>query len=120
VKDSINNIKIKAITCLLLAMMGTFIANNIIFIHSHQINDGKIITHSHPYNKKDDSKPYKSHHHTTAEFLFLENLKLLFPIIILIIVLLNTLLKADYKFFTINKFARICVILPENRAPPVL
>ena len=75
-------------------------------MHTHEIGDNKYISHSHPYNKSNDSEPYKSHHHTKEQILFLQNLEILFPLFSLVVVLTPFFLKghfyleikSDYKF----------------------
>ena len=69
--------------------MGLLIANKALYMHTHKMADGSIIVHAHPYNKSDDPKPFKSHQHTKAEFLFLENLESLFLLTFLIFSLIG-------------------------------
>jgi len=71
-KTIVNNITIKSVAWLMIGIMGVLVANKAVFVHSHILNDGTIIEHAHPYNKSTDSTPYKSHHHTKAEFLFFQ------------------------------------------------
>ncbi|MBL7972004.1 MAG: hypothetical protein JNL03_10835 [Prolixibacteraceae bacterium] len=68
----------KIFACLIIALTGLLIVNKVIFLHSHILTDGTIITHAHPYQTTDDSKPFKSHHHTQAAFSFFSNMQLLF------------------------------------------
>lgn len=49
--------------------------NNAFFTHTHKLPDGTIVQHAHPYqNNSDSQSPFKTHHHTSFEFLLLDNL----------------------------------------------
>lgn len=49
------------------------VVNNALFIHTHYMANGQIITHSHPYNKQDkESNP--QHNHTKSAYAALDNL----------------------------------------------
>jgi hypothetical protein len=56
---------------LLLIIYGFILVNNSFFYHSHVTSEGKVISHAHPFNKQNDDKPYKSHHHSKLELLLL-------------------------------------------------
>ena len=118
-KIAVKNITIKTVTYLTIGIMVMLIANKALFMHAHQLNDGTVVTHSHPYDKSNDSKPYKSHHHTKAELLFFSNLELLILFIFLPFLLLNFVQKAKYSFYRIKNYIQTCIILHQGRAPPV-
>lgn len=41
--------------------------------HYHKLPDGTVICHSHPFSKSNQSNsPFESHHHSKAEFVFLQ------------------------------------------------
>jgi len=62
----------KIISILILPVVMLWFFNSVNNRHYHQLPDGSLITHSHPYQKQaPDPKPVKSHNHTNAEFLFL-------------------------------------------------
>jgi len=70
----VNRITIKYTACLAIGIMGLLIANKALFIHTHKLEDGRIVVHAHPYNKSGDSEsPYKNHSHTKLELLFYQN-----------------------------------------------
>jgi hypothetical protein len=52
-------------------MFSLSLGNKVIYLHTHINNLGKIVTHSHPYNKSSDDQPVKSHHHSNAAIAFL-------------------------------------------------
>jgi len=48
--------------------MSLLILNTAVFIHSHRLADGTIITHAHPFQKsKESNQPYKTHHHNNTD-----------------------------------------------------
>ncbi len=96
-----------------------FIVNNAIFLHVHKLSDGTIVEHAHPYDFSNDSEPYKSHHHSNAEFLFFQNLKILFLIIFTALALIVFLKKEPVLFKFITKPTLICINLHKGRAPPI-
>jgi hypothetical protein len=103
----------------MIGVMGLLIANRAIFLHVHKLNDGTIIEHAHPYDKSNDSKPYKSHHHSNAEFLFFQNLDVLFLIAFLTLALITPIKKGEVSFKLISEHTLICIILHKGRAPPI-
>ncbi len=119
-KAKINNVTMKSVSYLLIVMMGIFIANNILFMHTHKMDDGRIVVHAHPYDKSDDSQPYKSHQHTTKELLFLDNVKLFFVFIFLLFILLYLVKKSRSSSLFITSFTQPYKFLFTSRAPPIL
>jgi hypothetical protein len=119
-KTTIKNITIKSVLYLLIVMMSIFVINNTLFIHAHKTDDGRIVVHAHPYDKSDDSQPYKSHQHTKNEFLFLDKVKLLFLFIFTLFVFFNLVSKSRFLFLFITSFIQPYKFLFISRAPPVL
>lgn len=103
----------------MIGVMGMLIVNKAFFLHVHKLNDGTIVAHSHPYDKSNDSKPYKSHHHTNAELLFFQNLEILFLIVFLTFVLIALVKKEKVLFKLITEHTIICINLHKGRAPPI-
>jgi hypothetical protein len=65
----------KHLTWLMLAGIMLLIANRMLFVHSHQLPDGTVVIHAHPFKtSQDKSEPAGSHQHTKYEFLLLNNL----------------------------------------------
>ena len=118
-KTTVRNITLKALTYLMIGMMGLLITNKAVFMHVHKMGDGIVVIHSHPYDKSNDSKPYKSHHHTKADLLFFDNLEILFLFILLPFILLNLVKNAKYLFYRITNCVQTCIILHKGRAPPL-
>lgn len=70
-KQKIYRIINATVIVLLLSIYGLILVNNSLFYHSHVTPDGKVISHAHPFNKQDDDKPFKAHHHSKLELLLL-------------------------------------------------
>ena len=70
-KQKIYQIFNSAVIVLLLSIYGLILVNNSIFYHSHATPDGKVVSHAHPFNKQNDNKPFKAHHHSKLELLLL-------------------------------------------------
>lgn len=114
-----NKVK-KIVSFTLLVVMGFMIANKCLYTHTHKFGNGSVVVHSHPYNKTKDSEPYKSHHHTNAEYLLCQNLYFLFlsPLLIFSILPIkkgNIVFIVDEKIYS-GLFPYSC----KGRAPPVL
>ena len=77
-KMRIKNTAVKTVALLMVTLIAMLTFNQSVFIHTHQLNDGTVVTHAHPYNKANDSAPIKSHHHTLKEFLNLNHTTVLF------------------------------------------
>ncbi len=94
------------------------LANNAVYTHTHVLTDGTIVTHSHPFNKSDDSKPIKSHKHTITELVVLDNLSLLFFIFFLspAIALLRS--RQAKLMLKVLHYQAIAIIQLKDRAPP--
>jgi hypothetical protein len=118
-KVLVKNIASKIIPLLMVGIMALLISNKILYIHSHKLGDGSVITHSHPFNKTQDPAPFKSHHHTKGEFLFFENLYVLFFVLFLIVPFL--LVFKEMLFFIKNvKLWTKSIFSPQlGRAPPL-
>ncbi len=103
----------------MIALIGLLITNKGIFTHSHKLENGSVVTHSHPYNKSNDTEPFKSHHHSTAEFLFFENLDLLFFSGFLIQAFLSVICKKISLSGEERLYFRLFPYSYPGRAPPV-
>ena len=103
----------------LIVIVGLLTVNNSIYLHTHKLADGSIVTHAHPFDKTKDSAPIKSHHHTKPEFFLLQNLQLLF-LILFAPLILHAYCKNISRSIAINSiyyfvsFSRI-----RSRAPPI-
>ncbi|MDX9908897.1 MAG: hypothetical protein RBS23_05490 [Mariniphaga sp.] len=103
----------------MIGIVGLFIANKAIFLHAHKFADGTTIEHAHPYDKSNDSEPFKTHHHSSAEFLFFQNLEILFLIVFLTLALSPFLKKKKVSKKLTTEHTLICLNLYKGRSPPV-
>jgi len=99
--------------------MGMLIVNKSIFTHTHKLADGTIMIHSHPYDRSNDSKPYKTHQHTKTEFLFFQNNEILFSLLFLTIAFNPFAQKTYFCFHISSNYASACIIIHKSRAPPI-
>lgn len=99
--------------------MGLYVANKAVFIHVHKLRDGRVIEHSHPYDKAGDPEPYKSHHHSNTEFVFLQNLDVLFTEIAVVFVFLALCNNAGFSSPLYYFHSQAFYNLNKGRAPPV-
>ncbi len=114
------HIYLKATVLLLfLIAMALYIMNNAFFLHSHITKDGFVITHAHPFDKT-DKEPYKSHKHSKAELLFLQQFVLFLMVAVAAFGFLQLYQKRHFIRFNcicerFNYYWR-----RKNRAPPSL
>ncbi len=67
-----------------------YVANATINQHYHKLSSGVILSHAHPYQNSDNPGiPFKDHNHSSAEFIFLEQISITVFWISLIILLLT-------------------------------
>lgn len=104
----------------MIVISGLLIINNVMFLHSHQLANGNIVTHAHPYNKSNDSAPIKSHHHSKTELIFLKNLQLLFIFTFISFIVLNVTKKQSYIVINRVFYTQGYKILYLGRAPPLV
>ena len=114
-----NNRARKLIVLFIIGLIGMLIANNIAFTHVHQLDDGTIIEHAHPYNKANDSEPIKSHHHSNAELLFFQNIAILFFTAFLTLGVVLFAISKRVAFGLILEHASTYINLYKGRAPPI-
>ena len=118
-KELRNHIVSRIFSILLIGIAGIYMLNYTMYTHRHITTDGKVITHSHPYDKN-DSKPFKSHAHSKSELMLLDAYKILIFIagaLFLFIQAVRTMV-----------FPVVCVKIPDRyphnfraiRAPPSL
>ncbi len=117
---SVRNTLKKTFAILMIGIVGLLIVNRGLFLHSHKLENGSVVIHSHPYNKSQDSEPFKKHHHTKAEFIFFEKLNVLFFLIILILTYL-LLIRGKIFFVYVEKiYSSLISFSYQGRAPPIL
>ncbi len=116
--SSVRKITINVFSLTMIVVMGIFIVNKGIYTHSHKLENGSVLTHAHPFNKSNDSSPHKSHHHSIFEFLFLENLNLIF-FSAFVIISFYGIFRIKHPNFNRNKIVPFSFLsLLSGRAPP--
>lgn len=48
------------------------------YVHTHVLKNGRLVIHSHPYQKQNDSAPFKNHQHTPVQLAMIDASSLLF------------------------------------------
>ena len=118
-KSSAGNNMLKFFSFAMIAVMGLMITNKILYTHSHILASGTVYIHAHPFDKTDDSKPFKTHQHTNAEYLFFENSTVLFTLSFLFVLSLFTF---KIKHSLIDRKKIYFQLLPHSnlgRSPPI-
>ena len=94
------------------------ILNKALYLHTHKLQDGTVVTHAHPFNKTNERTPFKTHHHASVEFEVISH----FDLLILLfagLVFIACLKKEAYRFlFTQDLFPLLPETLQPGRAPP--
>ncbi len=94
------------------------IANKVVYTHSHQLANGEIVTHAHPFDKQEDNNPLKSHEHTSIEYVLYDTLKFVFTSVFTISVLGVFLLNKKKKFFLKSISLQFTLHSKQNKSPP--
>ena len=110
----------KIIASLLVGVMVLIIADQAIFVHSHKLANGTIITHSHPFDHSKDSTPIKTHHHSDGAIVLLSHLSLVFPIVFLAFSFLRVAKRVKQPVYISANYHFVLPYLYQGRAPPVL
>ncbi len=96
------------------------IANKSVYLHSHKLANGEIVTHAHPFNQQQDHDPLKSHKHSSLEYLLLSAIDIFnLTIIAFTVVILKLVITT--KFYYPKKFIRqLYFHYKQNKSPPFL
>lgn len=117
---SAKNITKKVLISLMIVLSGILILNSSIYIHTHILADGSIISHAHPYHKADQSHNQQQHQHTNAELILFHNLQILFltaiPIAFVFLNLHNTFIQIPQLLGLSVSYDSVI----KGRAPPIL
>ena len=114
----------KYLVVIILPAVFWLFTNSVINLHYHQVYNGILVKHAHPYEKQSTHKiPVQSHHHSDVELVFLD-------------LLCNPLVLLAFFFFSLGKFFTYSTLrknifnlpvpvrkfydIPDYHAPPVL
>ena len=117
---TVKQITQKIIVLLMAGIIGLLIANTAVFLHVHQLDDGTIISHAHPYDKSDDTQPFKTHQHSKLDILIIHSLEILFLPLLLVLILVILEKKTAALFDVENSFYLYFFNTVKDRGPPVL
>jgi len=115
-----HNIIKKTFAYLILGLVGLLILNKAVFLHTHQLRDGTVIVHAHPFQSNTDSNPNNPHQHTKSGFFYFNELSLLYQSapgnLTFYMAENSTILFSETISFYFQKY-HACL---KNRAPPVV
>jgi len=111
----------KIIRYILLILFLGYFGSTTLFVHTHHIENGIIIVHSHPFKSGPVNNPF-NHQHSSNGFLLLQAITGLLTVFSFTIIsaeaLRTTILKVNFKK-SIEKFSDTARLLPYGlRAPP--
>lgn len=114
-----NNRIIKTLVWLIMANMLIMIANQSMFIHAHRMSDGTIVVHAHPFKSSGDAnEPYKSHKHSSYDYVLLDNLAHFLATFITLFLAFH-ILKSENHFKKVFEIIyQADLVHPSLRAPP--
>lgn len=119
-ESTVKHITQKILVLLMAGLVGLLIANTALFLHVHQLEDGTIISHAHPYNKTDDAQPIKKHHHSKLDILIIHSLDILFVQFFFSLVPTNSEKKLSVLFDLSNTYQLYFYNTIKGRAPPAV
>jgi hypothetical protein len=108
----------KLLPILMIWVMGMLVINKTTNTHSHIFANGSVVTHSHPYEKPNNSKSTASHHHTNAELFFLDIVGILFITIHCAFVMTGPMQNSNVSFYFLSFPEIYPVFNKKGRAPP--
>ena len=117
-KNSVKKITHLLFAWLLIGIVGLLTANEVVYKHTHKV-DGKVVIHAHPFNKSQDTAPLKSHTHSTTQFLIIDNLDFLFPLLFLFFTCLEISKKIVFTLYNYFNLPTNPLLLQQGRAPPI-
>lgn len=113
------NLKTKILSFLLIFSIITVLFNNSVFIHSHILNNGKIVTHAHPIETNNN---LTTHTHTNSEYFILDIIFNLFFTLLALFVFFCLLFNKQIK----TKLSQLIILISNFtkrhsiRPPPAL
>ena len=106
------------ITWAILVMMGFWITNQILFMHTHVLDDGTRITHAHPYQKGGEENPFNTHQHSKTALLFFQDSAWVFILISCAVLIVITDMPALEPASVSRRLSQAIHELKSDRAPP--
>jgi len=111
----------KRLAAFLLALLvGFLVVNKTIYIHSHRLDDGTLVTHAHPFNRAADDDPGKTHHHTSTAFLYISNIDHLLPMLLVSVGFALVAIQLWFRTLAVTAPLPGPIGHPDGRAPPFI
>lgn len=104
---------------LLILLMASLLFNQALYTHTHILPDGSIVSHAHPFNKKEESKQGAAHQHSTLEFYLIQHLLLLFLVSITVPRLISRLTEYLKTRPASSAYMPAFPLTLPGRAPPI-
>ena len=122
--SSTDKIKRLLFSGIFLFLIGFIILNQGYFAHTHQLKNGTVVTHAHPYNKglDDNKSPFSSHEHSTAEYILISSINV-FQLLILFILVFHFIFQKKHEHTSSFSFDLKPVELyrhSSGRSPPFI
>jgi len=108
----------KLLPFIMIGVIGLLVVNKTLNTHTHQMIDGTLVSHSHPYDKPNDTNPIKSHQHTKTAFYFFEIIDILVFTLYGLIILLFLSGKEKLALYPVIVFNSEPIFHDKGRAPP--
>ena len=118
-KHKSKNIYNRTISLLLFMIFSFVFMNNIFFLHSHTLSDGKIIFHAHPYHKNNNDKSKENHHHASIEYLIFGQFQTFYHKEVHELLIYNLIFSEIYHNFFETVYVSDKINTLALRAPPV-
>lgn len=108
----------KAISYLIIVLMVMLIANRAIYVHSHVLSNGVVVTHAHPFSKDKSNNSSPNHQHSSYEFLILHQLLVLFTVLGISCLIVQLFSVKHFYDESIHSEPIISISIVSLRGPP--
>ena len=105
---------------ILIVLFAFQIVNKSLYTHSHILAFGQVVTHAHPFERSDDNGDPKSHRHTQAEMIILDQVNILFVCIIAIFLIGVSFSKLKLNQSFAVDYSPVYLCNRKGRSPPSL
>jgi len=94
------------------------LANKAVFFHVHKLDNGELVAHAHPFDKSDDTAPFKKHLHSKSELNFYNHIDQLFLLMLLIFAVILIMRKRGLIITSAQQHSAVVELHKKGRAPP--
>ena len=115
-----NSFVIKFLSLVSLSILLLSIVNRSLYLHSHELENGEIVTHAHPFDQQEDNNPLKSHKHTTLEYLVFSAFDIFTTSILLFTIVTFIAIAAIKKYALKTLVKQFYFHCRKNKSPPIL